>query len=281
VTSIASDRELAGRLFPGFPIERFEPIEGGWTVATYEVNEGWILQLPRSDGSAELLRSQIQILPQLARELSAPVPLPERASSDPPAMLYRKLEGMPADRAPDGIWPERLGRSLYDLHLVPPEVVGLRPVPPGAIRDRLRERVTRLSGAVRPLLSAEEAGRADELVRAFLDDDRMWTFATCLIHGDLAAEHILVGEGGDLAGILDWEELGIGDPASDFAWVLEATPDQGERALAAYGGAPDAAFRERARFLAALIPWDDVEHHGARPGPSLERALDEVRARLP
>ena len=41
--------------------------------------------------------------------------------------LQDPYAGEPFDRAAgDGVWPERLGRFLYDLHLCPPEFVGMR-----------------------------------------------------------------------------------------------------------------------------------------------------------
>ena len=40
--------------------------------------------------------------------------------------MRRGGAGVSLEEAPDGLWPERLGRFLYDLHLMPPEYVGLR-----------------------------------------------------------------------------------------------------------------------------------------------------------
>ncbi len=274
--------ELVARLFPDLGIETFEPLGDGWTVATYEINGAWIVQLPRSERAADRLRIQIELLPELAREVSAPIPVPERVALDPPALLYAKLDGAPADVAPDGIWPERLGRFLYDLHLVPPEFVGLRLVPSGSVRAHLRDELGRLRDAVVPLLEPAEIVRVDAMLRGFLDDDRWWSFACCLTHGDLGPAHVLVDPSGDLTGVLDWEEASVGDPAVDFAWWLHAMPEQGERALAAYGGAPDAAFRERAGALFAVMPWYEVEHGlGSRNPGSVERGLAGSRARLP
>ena len=61
-------------------------------------------------------------------------------------------------------------------------------------------------------------------------------------------------------GVLDWQELAIGEPAADLAWRLHARPAEGERVLAAYGGAPDASFRARAAFRFVLMPFHDVVH---------------------
>jgi aminoglycoside phosphotransferase (APT) family kinase protein len=272
---------LVRRLFPSIDIDTFGRIGSGWTYDTYDVNGEWIVRFPRTAYAMERLRAEVALLPELSGEVSALIPVPSLVSTDPPAMVYAKLHGVPADAAPGGIWPERLGRFLYDLHMVPPEFVGLRAAPSAAIREDVRARCARLAEMVLPRLDASWRQRADALLSAYVEDDRLWTFATCVTHGDLGPEHVLVGEGGDLVGILDWEETAIGDPVWDFAWWLHEMPDEGERALGAYGGPPDVTFRERARFGWALMPWHEVEY-GVTTGQDafIDSGLARVRAHL-
>lgn len=275
-------RSLIEGLFPSIGVRTFAPIGSGWTYDTYDVNGEWIVQLPRTAYAAERLQAQLALLPELSREVSALIPVPALVSLDPPAMAYEKLHGAPADAAPSGFWPERLGRFLVDLHMVPPEFVGLRATTPEAIREQRRGEIARLREIVLPRLDPPEQTRATAMLDRYLDDDRLWVFATCLTHGDLGPEHVLVGPSGDLVGILDWEEASVGDPVWDFAWWLHEMPEEGERALATYGGAPDATFRERARISWALMPWHEVEY-GVRSGLDtfIESGLAGVRARLP
>jgi aminoglycoside 2''-phosphotransferase len=274
-------RALVTRSFPDLAVRTFDPIGGGWTFHTYDVNGKWIVQLPRTEYARARLLEQIERLPSLAHELSTSIPTLAFVSSDPPAMVYRKIDGVPADRAPDGLWPERLGRALYDLHSVPPEFIGLRPKTAEQVRVERRTSCAELAEVVMPRLRPDDRARADALIAAFLDDDRLWRFAPCVIHGDLAPEHILVSASGDLAGILDWEELEVGDPCADFVW-LTSVPEAGERALAAYGGAPDATFLERARLAGAFVPWHEVDY-GVATGqePFVANGLEGVLAHLP
>jgi aminoglycoside phosphotransferase (APT) family kinase protein len=243
------------------------------------VNGEWIVQLPRSGEAADALGRQVDVLPELAREVSAAVPVPERVSRDPVAIAYRRIEGE-APTGVDGIWPERLGRFLYDLHMVPPEYVGMRGRGPEAVRNDLTARIDEVRTRALPLLQDDERSPMDAELSAFLEDDRNWRFAPCLAHNDLVRAHILVTGSGDLAGVIDWEEVGVGDPAIDFAWILGEEPDAGPRALAAYGGAPDDRFLDRARFLWAFAPWHDVLH-GLETGRSelVERGLAAARDR--
>ncbi|MGZ5289243.1 MAG: phosphotransferase [Actinomycetota bacterium] len=255
------DRALVGSAFPRLALETFEPVGGGWTSATYLVDGEWIVQVPISDRAEERLLLQMEILPELAHDVSGALPVPELASTDPVAMGYRRIDGVPfTEVGEEGVWPERLGRFLYDLHMVPPEFVGMRAVTLEQVRDEQRAEFARLRSKVDPLLGEEERAHFAARFDGYLDDDANWRFAPCVTHGDLGPEHILVTPTGNLAGVIDWEEVGMGDPVADFAWMLHAAPGPGERALAAYGGPPDTRFRERARVRFALMPWHEVEY---------------------
>jgi aminoglycoside 2''-phosphotransferase len=268
-------------LFPQIEAGLVTPVGTGWTVDTFDVDGEWIVQLPRSGYAAGRLRAQIDVLPELAQELSALVPLPVYVSRDEPAMAYRKLEGMPLDRAPDGLWPERLGRFLYDLHTMPPEYAGLRGRTASDVRGEAAAELDRFRVDVVPLLEPGEQVAVEAGFAAYLDDDVHWRFAPCLVHGDIGPEHVLVKDSGDLVGVLDWEDLSVNDPVGDFAWLLHARPSDGRRALAAYGGAPDATFLDRARFHFALMPFHEVIYGlEASKDAFVGSGIEGIRSRL-
>lgn len=268
---------------PGLSITTAAPIEGGWVSDSF-VAEGpggtWIVQIGRAPNEEDL-RRQIAILPELGPEVSATIPEPEYADTSVPAMAYRRIPGAAcADRADLGLWPERLGRFLYDLHSVPPEFVGLRARPAADVRAQMREELDRFAQEALPLLSSSERARVERDWAMVMDDDHLWRVAPCLTHSDLGLEHVLVDERGDLTGVIDWSDVGVGDPAVDLAILLHDLPAQGERALAAYGGAPDAGFRARAALGWRCAPFHTVRH-GLRTGDDafVEQGLAGVRAR--
>ena len=83
---------------------------------------------------------------------------------------------------------------------------------------------------------------------------------SCLTHGDSArarAGHRL----GDLSGVIDWEEVGVGDPAMDFAWWLRDAIDRRARARRLRRIAGPGVHRGRAALLR-----DDAAAR-ARPRP--------------
>jgi aminoglycoside phosphotransferase (APT) family kinase protein len=280
VSRTADHRELVSRLFADLQIKSFEPLGDGRACFTYEVNGTWIAQLPRVPAEDERLRRRARLLPELAREVGVPIPVLELVSEDPACNVYRKIEGHPVEPGERGVWPERLGRFLYDLHAVAPEFVGIRARSASALRESMRSDFDALRETVLPLIGKPERIAASAWMDAFLDDDRNFRFAPCLTHGDLGAEHVLVSAEGDLAGVLDWGEASVGDPAVDFAWILGTAPGEGERALAAYGGAPDDRFRDRCRFRFAMLPWHEVRSGVLTGRPDLvERGLRGVRSR--
>ena len=266
--------------FPQLDARTVTPIGDGWTVDTYDVDGEWIVQFPRSDYAADRLRSQMRVLPELAAELSAMVPAPVYMDTEIPAMAYHRLSGLPMDQAPDGLWPERLGRFLYDLHLMPPEYVELRGRNAAAVRAEFSEELAEHRATVLPLLEPDEAARFGERFTAFIDREDYWRFSACLVHGDIGPEHVLVSDTGDLVGVLDWEELAVGDPVSDFAWLLHARPNDGKRVLGAYGGAPDQTFAERAAFRFFLMPFHEVAYGLEVDDPSfVASGIAGIRAR--
>jgi len=276
-------RRLVEERFPELEFRSFEPVGGGWDCFTYEVNGAWIFQFPRMPGAMETTRKQIALLPRLAPELPTAVPVPELVSEEPLFMGYRKIPGEPldVDAGLDGDLPECLGRFVHDLHAVPPEVVGWHPRGAETLRRELRAELQAFRERVSPLLSSAERGVADAMISAFVDEDANFRFAPAVAHRDIGPEHVLATPDGSLAGVVDWGDAEVGDPALDLWWVA-GHPGFGERMLTAYGGAPDATFRTRAEFYFRLGPWHEVTYGLDTDQPAfVASGLEGVRERLP
>jgi aminoglycoside phosphotransferase (APT) family kinase protein len=268
---------LVEQLFPGCEPRR---LDGGWVSDTFEV-DGWIVQVARSAYAAERLRHQARVLPRLAPHLATAIPRPELISNEPTAVRYRKLEGTRCDEVAGGAWPEQLGAVLRSLQAIDPAAIGLDPVGPEVLRDRQRATCDRLRARVLPRLALHERPVAAALLDAFLDA-RLWRFLPVLAHSDLGPEHILVDDAGDLAAVIDWEELDPHHPISDFAWWIHDQPEIAERMLRGYGRPFDADLRTWARLAYAIMPWYEVDH-GVRVDDDdcIASGLAGVHARMP
>ena len=157
--TIGAHRAMVAGLFPQMgPIASFDPVGDGWVSFTYLVNDTWIVQIPRGAEGMRSMTTQLDVLPGLAGEVSARIPEPEHVSHDPLVMAYRMIAGSPfSDVGVERVWPERLGRFLYDLHMVPPEFVGMRARGADAVR---RERRAELETVPRSRLPAPGSARA-------------------------------------------------------------------------------------------------------------------------
>jgi aminoglycoside phosphotransferase (APT) family kinase protein len=87
-------------------------------------------------------------------------------------------------------------------------------------------------------------------------------------HNDLSPDHVIVdAKTGKLAGIIDWSDATLGDPARDFVFLVtwRGWPFA-EEILRAYPHSLDRGFRDRLRFVSRLLSvmWlaEAYERHG-------------------
>ena len=117
---------------------------------------------------------------------------------------------------------------------------------------RVGRRVPRAMRGVRtariPLL---DEGRRAQARRLFHEAESLVDFAPALLHADLGPDHLLVRDG-RLAGVIDWGDARVGDPALDYAFLLNGP-------FADWDVDPD--LRRRARFYHRLGPWYEA-HYG-------------------
>lgn len=159
-----------------------------------------------------------------------------------------------------------LGKALGELHELPTEVVSEAGMPVYDAEE-VRERwVTVLdeaaaTGKVPPALLQ----RWEQV----LEHTALWRFRPGVVHGDLAEENILVA-GGAVVGMRGLDQVHVGDPAEDMAWVYANVPvDCLDSVEAAYDIARtegvDRHLRDRAELVSemSLARW---LLHGVRSG---------------
>ncbi len=251
--------------FPNLPLRTCRFFAEGWDSVVWEVNNDLVFRFPKRAEVATRLRIEIALLPVLGPTLPAPVPrftyVADGSNAFPyPFVGYPKLPGVPlVDMAAAFIAPERLaaqiGRFLTALHRFPTNraaacgVLNASPESWRAQYDVLRADLR----ALFPQMTPPERARTEALFAAYLDDSAHCQFTPVLLHRDLGGDHLLLDPyTGDLAAVIDWGDVSIGDPAQDFcglpaAWLPAL--------LADYGGALDATFADRVTFYRSLAPY--------------------------
>jgi aminoglycoside phosphotransferase (APT) family kinase protein len=241
--------------------EHMVEIDEGYDFEVVIVDDEWVFRFPRRANVVEALEAETVFLPRLAAALPVAVPLFEHVSHEPSFVTYALIRGTPlVDEDPDGV------RACLDaLHAF--DHAGL-PVERRDWRDRFREQCARFEQDVLSLLEPADQARALEL---FAEVETLTGFEPAFIHNDLSGVHLIVHEG-RLAGVIDWGDVVVGDPARDYAWLLNvAFPDW---------DVPD-ELRRRARFYHRLIPWFEA-HYGVftKQPARVEPALLEISSRL-
>jgi aminoglycoside phosphotransferase (APT) family kinase protein len=254
-------------------------VVGGWDNQVWRLGDELAVRIPRTERGPELLRKEYRWLPELAPRLPLPVPVPQRIGEPTEQFPHSWIVttwvgGEPADRTP--ISSEKCADSLAEflrtLHVDAPADAPFSP------------------GRGVPLRTLEfDADFPDVAVRKIWDEAVAapeWDGPPKWLHGDLHPANVVVADDGALAGVIDFGDLGIGDPATDLAaaWVL--LPDgAAERFFDVYAVADDATIT-RARGWAvgkalALIAIGDAGDRGlpgGKPtwGPAGRHALERI-----
>ena len=272
IIDLALYRRIVEECFPTLEVSSIRFIGGG-TYRVFEVNGELIFRFPHGFDGEEMLRKEQRTTAYLSSHLSLPIPRYEYFSAGcslfPRAVAgYRKLAGItleqfvPARPALSSI-AAQIGTFLGELHGLPAEAVqemGAPPFDPTQARQRqcaLLDEIRRYAFA---RLDAAQQAWTEALFQPFLADDGNWQFGPVLIHGDLDSTNILYDPAeGRVAGVIDFEDTGLGDPVWDFcALAAEFGTAFVHDMLASYGLPPDERFERRLAFHSRRVLFHEM-----------------------
>jgi aminoglycoside phosphotransferase (APT) family kinase protein len=286
-----SDRELSGDVvrhvlheqFPELAAQSLEYLGSGWEHEAYLVDHHLVIRFPRYAGVARGFEREERLLTLVASATGPSISVPRITHWGKPSTRFPHNfaghEMIPGVAADDPSVPETpeladdLGHALTRIHAIPEVAAQTIGVPHLAVRCRdPLEELHRQIGSVPDIKDLAPGPwfwlNAGPRVPANYDG------APRFIHNDFSPDHIIVNRTtGRLSGIIDWSGAALGDPAQDFAYLLlcRGLPFL-RRAVEAYRLPTDAAFTERAVFLARVraVGWlaDAIKRHG-RTTPAL------------
>ncbi|WP_170109643.1 phosphotransferase [Melghirimyces profundicolus] len=249
------------------PICSVREIQNGWDFFVLEINGEWMFRFPRRKEGRKRLKREAYFLGKVASRLPIPVPRYTILRMETPLPFggYRKLEGVPLSRMGSRHVPvsaaKEIGRFLSTLHSLPKEE-GFPPDhrDPQAWTGSFLELFDRAEKKILTELDPE-TGKAVTGWCALLSEHlKDASFSLCPVHGDLAADHLLV-RNGHLSGVIDWGDARSGDPAHDFAALWKDLGEAFAREVARhYTPETDSAFWERADLYQKIAPLFGLSH---------------------
>lgn len=246
------DAALVSRLLadqaPHLAEPHVEPFAHGWDNEIFALGPDLLVRLPRRAASAELIDHEVAVLPSLAAQLPAPVPVPVFAGRPAHGFPWRwtvvpRLPGHSAAGVPvpdRGAAATDLARFLVALHTPAPADAPHNPfrgVPLAERAESWRPRILAVAGP----------GCLDRWLR--WSSAPVWPDAPVWVHGDPHPMNLLLHSDGRLAGVIDFGDVCGGDPASDLAvaWLMFDPPGRAAfRAACSLSGAYDEAVWARA-----------------------------------
>ena len=272
----------------GLPLRE---VDGGWGNQMWRLGDELAVRIQRMDADSGHQLKERRWLPLLAPRLPLPIPVPRRNGA--PSERFPKIwtvmtwvPGVPLDHGSitrDDHAADTLAAFLRALHVAAPPCA---PVDTG--RGAHPKDCTDVFDQFLDSVDADAIGATTAGLRAVWDEAvaaPAWEGPPVWVHGDLHPANVVVADG-TLAGVVDFGDLFVGDPASDLAaaWVL-LPAGAARRFFAAYADADEATVR-RARGQAALKSLflmlmgqnGDRGLPGGKPawGPAGRAALDRV-----
>jgi aminoglycoside phosphotransferase (APT) family kinase protein len=214
--------------------EAVREVPGGVANRTYALGDHLFLRIPRGPEFEADLRKEVNVIP-IARATGVRTPAivdfdDTRTIADAPYMVLERIHAIDlidSSTQDPSLWPE-LGKQISLLHDVKPQQLDGVPTheddDPRPVVDRLATSGYLDAGTAKWLITW-----FDHLATRF---DREAT--KVLLHGDLAAQNVMVDQSGRFVALIDWGDAAWGHAGAEFA---KLRLEQVARLLPSYGQA--------------------------------------------
>lgn len=229
---------LASVAVPGLDV--YDVLRSPLTDADFDVvvvkdatGKRWVVRAPRRAAAGAALEAEMGMLHALTRAKDAgliefDVPRPAGAATISGedrgrAIVYTDVTGSPLVLAavePGPGLAASIGRTLAQIHELPVSVVEDQGLPVYSAEEYRARRLTELdAGTQTGLVPPRLADRWEQQ----LENISWWRFEPTVVHGDMGEHQVVVREG-MVAGVVDWMDTRVADPADDLAWLAAAAP---------------------------------------------------------
>ncbi|HEY5105253.1 MAG TPA: phosphotransferase [Caulobacteraceae bacterium] len=278
---------LVGRIraeFPGLVFTRAVLNDEGEDHAVVLLDDAWVFRFPRTAERQALFGAELKLLEHIGPACEVQVPRYAFVARDVAFGGYRMIDGValttPVFAALARPAQERIlaqvAALLRVIHSAPPAVIASAD---GAIArgwagaDFACRYGAATRASIEAVVSPSLLAAIDRFYEAYGRQPR-WP-GEVVVHDDLSDDHLLLAPGGErLAGVIDFADAALGDPAYDFAFFW-AYGDWAARFIAGRYGSADDGILERsrwcfARYCVDQICWAALGHIPAARAPTEE-----------
>jgi aminoglycoside phosphotransferase (APT) family kinase protein len=229
-------RSLIEEKWPALKPVSVSDVGSGWDNSAYLINSSFVFRFPRRMIAVPLIETEIALLPWLAPKVPLRIPVPIYAGSPSPSYPcpfagYSSIPGrsLTASRLSDmdrKALARPLARFLRMLHSIPADEARTKGAPGDTLR---RLDIASRRGVTRARLEAiAAAGIPCDRVRIEYLLDTLPVIERpaddALVHGDLHSGQVLINEQREIAGVIDWGDVHVGDPAVDLSGAQAMLP---------------------------------------------------------
>lgn len=203
------------------------------------VNDAIVFRFPRSVEIAGTFMTEVKILEYVQSHLSLPIPQPTFQNLDrdrcnlmfigywalPGKPLWRKtVEVIQNEGVLDRI-AKQLALFLQELHNIKVDELGLvLPVQDG--REEWLQMFEDFRTHLFPYMRLDAQKFVTATFDKFLNDPRQFDYVPAFRHGDFGPSNILYDAASQsISGIIDFDSIGVGDPAVDVGAILNLGED--------------------------------------------------------
>ncbi|MCB0309135.1 MAG: phosphotransferase [Bdellovibrionales bacterium] len=200
----------------------------GFDNHVFLINDDIVFKFPRRKKYIDLIQNEMNVLSNITlRTDDVTVPIPKWVGQETKEFpwpfwghdLIRGVEGHLVELTRNQLvnLGKMLGRFLRHLHRV--DTISLESnIPPDTLgRLDVRKRTEKLKGTLEEL-NKKMGVQTSRKLKFFLESMKEFTLPenVTLVHGDLYARHLVINKG-TLAGVIDWGDAHLGNPAIDLA----------------------------------------------------------------
>jgi aminoglycoside 2''-phosphotransferase len=257
--------------FPNTSMSEIVKYDGGWDHVVYVISDHIAFRFPRTKEYADNLPKETLLTNTLKSML--PVAIPRLTLNTSPKgevyVTYPFIHGRPLtlsenaalDKVTQTSIAHDIGRFLSSLHSVPIEDVKSL----GYSQEDLAEMWTRRRNTAReivyPLVNTDIRRWIEGFYSGFIAVLKQSKITQSLIHADIESEHIIVDPKKQrLAGIIDFGDAHIDDPAYDFNFLESYGNEFMQSVYETYTNPLDESFDARREFYKTRRMISNLQH---------------------